>query len=34
MDTIYEKDKSGAVTKYVCANGMRIAKVTASGKVH
>jgi len=34
MDTIYEKDQSGAVTKYVYANGMRIAKITPSGTVH
>ncbi len=33
MDPIYEKDQAGAVTKYVYANGMRIAKITPSGGV-
>ncbi len=33
MNAIYEKDQSGAVTKYVYANGMRIAKITSSGAV-
>ena len=31
MDAIYEKDQSGAVTKYVYANGLRVAKISASG---
>ncbi len=30
-DAIYEKDQSGAITEYVYANGMRIAKITSSG---
>jgi RHS repeat-associated protein len=34
MDVIYEKDQSGAITRYVYANGMRIAKITSSGAVH
>jgi len=33
MDPIYEKDNAGTVTKYVYANGMRIAKITSSGAV-
>src|SRR2546430_2389918 len=34
MDTIYEKDNSGAVTKYVYANGMRIAKINPDNSVY
>jgi len=34
MDVIYEKDQAGSVTRYVTANGMRIAKTTPSGAVH
>jgi len=30
---IYEKDQSGAITKYVYANGMRIARITSTGAV-
>jgi RHS repeat-associated protein len=34
MDAIYEKDQSGAITKYVYANAMRIAKINPDGTVH
>jgi RHS repeat-associated protein len=33
-DVIFEKDQSGAVTKYVTANGMRIAKINPDGSVY
>lgn len=33
MDAIYEEDEAGAVTKYVYANGMRVAKVTPSAAI-
>ncbi|MGI0148992.1 MAG: hypothetical protein ACREDF_05615, partial [Thermoplasmata archaeon] len=33
MDVIYEKDNAGTVTKYLYANGMRIAKITPTGAV-
>ena len=33
MDVIYEKTNTGAVTKYVYANGMRIAKIPSTGAV-
>ncbi len=32
-DVIFEKDNAGAVTKYVYANGVRIAKITSNGAV-
>src|SRR5207247_5728427 len=31
VDAIYEKDQSSMITKYVYANGMRIAKITSAG---
>jgi RHS repeat-associated protein len=34
MDSIYEKDQSGAITKYVYANGIRIAKINPDSTVH
>ncbi len=33
MDVVYEKDNANAVTKYVYANGIRVAKITSSGAV-
>lgn len=33
MDVLFEKDQANAVTKYVYANGMRIAKITPTGAV-
>gem|GEM_PF-6656391 len=33
LDVLFEKDNAGAITKYVFANGMRIAKITSSGAV-
>jgi len=34
LDAIYEKDQAGAITKYVYANGMRIAKINPDATVH
>ena len=31
MEPIFEKDQGGAITKYMVANGMQIAKLTSSG---
>ncbi len=31
QDVIFEKGNAGAITKYVHANGMRIAKITPTG---
>jgi len=33
QDVIFEKDNAGAVTRYVTANGMRIAKIALSGLI-
>lgn len=33
MDVIFEKDQAGGVTKYVTANGMRIAKIRLRGLI-
>jgi len=32
-DPIFERDRSGVITKYVFANGLRVAKITPSGAV-